>query len=62
MGKGKETGSITQAAKRLYVTQSALSKTILSIEEKLGTALFLRQNRTVSLTPAGEYLYPPLFP
>lgn len=52
-----ETGSITQAARRLYVTQSALSKTILSIEEKLGTALFLRQNRAVTLTPAGEYLY-----
>lgn len=52
-----ETGNFTQAAKRLYVTQSALSKTIQSVEEKLGMPLFLRQSRTVSLTPAGEYLY-----
>lgn len=52
-----ETGNITQAARRLYVTQSALSKTILSIEEKLGTVLFSRQSRSIQLTPAGEYLY-----
>ena len=52
-----ETGNITQAAKRLYVTQSALSKTILSIEQKLQQPLFLRQSRTVVLTPVGEYLY-----
>jgi LysR family transcriptional regulator, positive regulator for ilvC len=36
------------------LTPSALTRTIQRIEEELGTPLFRRDNRSVSLTPAGE--------
>ena len=49
--------SFTEAANRLYTTQSSLSKSIASLEQTLGCQLFLRSNRNVTLTPAGEYLY-----
>ena len=49
--------SFTEAANRLYTTQSSLSKSIASLEQKLGCQLFIRSNRNVTLTPAGEYLY-----
>jgi LysR family transcriptional regulator for metE and metH len=51
-----ESGSVTEAAKRLYLTQSALSHQLRDAEEKLGTALFLRLGKKMVLTPAGEKL------
>lgn len=51
-----ETGSLTAAAKDLSVTQSALSHTIRKLEDKLGTAIWLREGRNLRLTPAGVYL------
>jgi len=51
-----EEGSVTEAGKRLYLTQSALSHQLRDAEEKLGTALFLRLGRKMVLTPAGEKL------
>jgi LysR family positive regulator for ilvC len=36
------------------LTPSALTRTIQRLEEELGQALFIRDNRSVSLTPAGE--------
>ena len=49
-----EEGSVTEAGRRLHVTQSALSHQLRDAEEKLGTALFLRLGKKMVLTPAGE--------
>jgi LysR family transcriptional regulator for metE and metH len=51
-----EAGSVTEAGKRLHLTQSALSHQLRDAEEKLGTALFLRLGKKMVLTPAGEKL------
>lgn len=51
-----ETKSMNKAAKELYVTQSALSSTIKSLEEELGTEIFIRTNRGMVLTTDGEKL------
>src|ERR1700686_2378608 len=51
-------GSVTEAGKRVNLTQSALSHQLRDAEEKLGTALFLRLGRKMVLTPAGERLIP----
>jgi DNA-binding transcriptional LysR family regulator len=47
-----------RAALRLNMTQPPLSQTIRSLEAALGTALFARTKRSVSLTPAGAALLP----
>ena len=44
-------GSLTAAAERLCVTQSALSHSVRKLEERLGTALWLRQGRSAWLLP-----------
>lgn len=49
--------NITQAAANLYVSQPALSKHIALMEQEVGVPLFFRANRSVRLTPAGQYLY-----
>ncbi|MEV0647002.1 LysR family transcriptional regulator [Phytomonospora sp. NPDC050363] len=46
----------SRAAARLYVAQQALSRDIARLEERLGSKLFERTTRRVSLTPAGEWL------
>jgi LysR family transcriptional regulator for metE and metH len=51
-----EVGSLTRAGERLHLTQSALSHQLRDIEDKLGTALFLRIGKRLVLTPAGERL------
>ena len=45
------TGSYTQAARRLCITQPSLSHAMAQLEEELGTELFRRQGRTTALTP-----------
>ncbi len=50
-------GSFTRAAHNLYVSQPGLSKQIALVEKEVGVPLFVRANRSVKLTPAGEYLY-----
>lgn len=51
-----DTGTVTQASKRLHVTQSALSHQLRDAEERLGATLFLRLGKRMVLTPAGETL------
>lgn len=45
--------NFARAAETLNVTQSAISRQIRALEEELGTKLFARTTRTVSLTPEG---------
>lgn len=49
-------GGITRAANRLHLTQSALSHQLRDIEDRLGAQLFLRLNKRMLLTQAGERL------
>lgn len=50
-------GNISQAARELFISQPAISKSIRKLEENLSTVLFKRNSRGVSLTPEGELLY-----
>ncbi len=49
-----ETGSITQAAARLGLTQSALSRRVQQLEEQLGARLFTRSRQGIELTEEGR--------
>jgi DNA-binding transcriptional LysR family regulator len=49
--------SFTRAADELYVTQSAISRQVKSVESVLGVPLFRRFNRRLELTPAGIRLF-----
>src|SRR5437763_2237830 len=51
-----EAGSFTACARKLNVSQSAISRQILLLEEELGEPLFLRVGRQVRMTPAAESL------
>jgi DNA-binding transcriptional LysR family regulator len=51
-----ETGSFTASGRKLHVSQSAISRQILLLEEELGEPLFLRVGRHVRMTPAAESL------
>ncbi|WP_109482413.1 transcriptional regulator GcvA [Paraburkholderia sp. C35] len=51
-------GSFKLAAAELNVTPSAVSHGIVTLEETLGVALFVREPRKLSLTPAGEQYFP----
>ena len=50
-------GSFTLAARELYITQSAVSHAIKSLEQELDCRLFDRLGRTVKLTNAGLHLH-----
>ena len=53
-----ETGNFTRAAERLYISQPAVSKQVLSLEEELGFSLLIREyHKDVQLTEAGKLYY-----
>lgn len=52
-----KTKNISKAAKELYISQPAISKSIQKLEESVGAPLFERSSRGVTLTEAGEILY-----
>jgi DNA-binding transcriptional LysR family regulator len=54
-----EEGSFTRAAARVYMVQSSLSASLLSLERELGTDLFIRGHRGAELTDAGRALLGP---
>ncbi|HKW36239.1 MAG TPA: LysR substrate-binding domain-containing protein [Burkholderiales bacterium] len=49
--------SFTKAATELFITQSAVSRQIQTLEEQLGVALFRRIHRDLRLTEEGQTLY-----
>jgi LysR family transcriptional regulator, regulator for metE and metH len=51
-----ETGNMTKASKRLFLTQPSLSHQLKEIESRLGVPLFLRINKTLKLTQAGKMI------
>lgn len=51
------TGSFSQAADRLFITQSAISQAIKNLETQLGCQLFYRKARNMELTQEGQLLF-----
>lgn len=51
-----EVGNISRTAKRVFLTQSALSRQIRALEEEIGQCLLERQAHSIRLTPVGEVL------
>ncbi|MCK0165060.1 LysR family transcriptional regulator [Marinobacter sp. S6332] len=49
-------GSLTAAANRLHLTQSALSHSVRKLEQQLGTPIWLREGRQLRLTQAGNHM------
>jgi len=51
-----DSGSFTAAGEKLHVSQSAISRQILLLEDELGEPVFHRIGRRIRITPAGESL------
>lgn len=52
----RDTGSLVEAAERVFLTQSALSHQLKDLETRIGSKLFIRKSRPVRFTPAGQRL------
>lgn len=52
----RDSGSLVEAAQRVFLTQSALSHQLKDLETRLGCSLFVRKTRPVRFTPAGQRL------
>lgn len=52
-----KSGSFSAAARELFISQSAVSQSIKSLEENTGSSLFIRGSRNVKLTSVGEMLF-----
>ena len=55
--KVMECGSVTGAARRLFITQPAVSKQLRLLEDELDCQLFRRNGNRLVPTPAGKLLY-----
>ncbi|MEO0598707.1 MAG: LysR family transcriptional regulator, partial [Chloroflexota bacterium] len=53
-----EAGTFSKAAKRCNITQPSLSQQIINLETEIGRKLFNRLGRRITITEAGELLYP----
>src|SRR5690554_4525671 len=49
----RDGGTLVEAARRMHLTQSALSHQLKDLEERLGVALFLRKSKPLRFTRAG---------
>ncbi len=52
----RDTGSLVEAAERVFLTQSALSHQLKDLETRLGCSLFIRKTRPVRFTTSGQRL------
>lgn len=52
-----EAGSVTMAARNLFVSQPGLSKQLVQLEKEMGCELFIRKATGIKLTEAGKHLY-----
>lgn len=52
-----ETGTLSRAATRIYLSQSAISHQIKQLEEHYGVSLFERKSQPLRLSPAGQRLH-----
>lgn len=57
-----QTLNLTKAADELYVSQSAISRHMKELEEDFGVDLFIRTNRDLILTEAGQVLFDEIRP
>jgi LysR family transcriptional regulator, low CO2-responsive transcriptional regulator len=53
-----ETMNMTDAARRMHLTRSAVSHALKALEDELGCELFVRNHKALSLSEAGERLLP----
>ena len=49
-----DSGSMNEAAKKLFISQPSLSGAVKELESELGFDIFLRSNRGILITPEGE--------
>ena len=52
-----ETGSVTAAARRCFISQPSISAALAALERELGAVLFVRHRKGVAATAAAEALY-----
>jgi len=52
-----EEGSLSRAADKFFLTQSALSHQLKELEQQMGTQLFHRMNKKMIITPVGQRMY-----
>lgn len=53
-----EKRNFTRAAKELFITQQALSRMIIKLEDEIGGLLFIRKSRGATPTKLAKYMYP----
>ena len=51
-----QTGNVTQAAQKVFITQSALTQSIKRLERELHTKLFIQKGKQLHLTEDGNAL------
>jgi DNA-binding transcriptional LysR family regulator len=49
-----DSGSMNEAAKKLFISQPSLSATVKELEQEIGVNIFVRSNRGIVITPEGE--------